>query len=99
MTLSELGAKHGIHPTVIEGWKRQAMEGLPGLFDAEEPAAKTVSEADVEKLPAKTGQLLVGRDFLAKASRSMIVERAGVGRTVSHQSVDRGAMPAAPPFP
>jgi transposase len=68
MTLSELGAKHGIHPTVIGGWKRRATEGLAGVFDAVEPAAKTVSEAEVEKLHAKIGQLLVERDFLAKAS-------------------------------
>jgi hypothetical protein len=32
-----------------------------------EPAAKTVSEAEVEKLHAKIGQSLVERDFLAKA--------------------------------
>ena len=68
MTLSGLGAKHGIAPTVIGGWKRQATAGLAGLFDAGEPAAKTVSAADVEKLHAKIGQLLVERDFLAKAS-------------------------------
>lgn len=68
MTLSELGAKHGIHPKVIGGWKKQAMEGLAGVFDAGEPAAKTVSEVEVEKLHAKIGQLLVERDFLAKAS-------------------------------
>ena len=68
MTLSELGAKHGIHPKVIGGWKRQAAEGLSGVFDAGAPSAKTVSEAEVEKLHAKIGQLLVERDFLAKAS-------------------------------
>ena len=44
------------------------MEGLAGVFDTSEPAAKTVSEAEVEKLHAKIGQLLVERDFLAKAS-------------------------------
>jgi transposase len=38
------------------------------VFDAGEPAGKTVSEAQVEKLRAKIGQLLVERDFLAKAS-------------------------------
>lgn len=68
MTHSELGAKHGIHPTVIGGWKWQATQGLAGLFNAGEPAAKRVSEADVQKLHAKIGQLLVERDFLAKAS-------------------------------
>jgi transposase len=44
------------------------MEGLAGLFDAGEPAAKVVGEAEIEKLHAKIGQLLVERDFLAKAS-------------------------------
>ncbi len=68
MTLSELGAKHGIPPTVIGGWKRQATAGLAGLFDAGEPAAKMVSAAEVETLHAKIGQWLVERDFLAQAA-------------------------------
>ena len=44
------------------------MEGLASLFDAGEPASKVVGEAEIEKLHAKIGQLLVERDFLAKAS-------------------------------
>lgn len=68
MTASQLGAKHGIHPKVIGGWKRQAMEGLASLFDVGVFAAKGVGEAEIEKLHAKIGQLLVERDFLAKAS-------------------------------
>jgi transposase len=68
LTLSELGAKHEIHPKVIGGWKKQALDDLSSVFAAGEPAAKTVSESDVEKLHAKIGQLLVERDFLAKAS-------------------------------
>ena len=57
MTTSQLAAKHGIHRTVIGGWKRQAIEGLTSLFDAGEPAAKVVGEAEIEKLHAKIGQL------------------------------------------
>jgi transposase len=46
------------------------MEGLTTVFadrSAAQEAAKS-SEAEVEKLHAKIGQLLVERDFLAKVS-------------------------------
>lgn len=75
ITLSEPGAKHGIHPAVIGGWKRRATEGLAGVFDAGEPAAKTVSKVEVEKLHAKIGSLLVERDFFSEGLRSMSVAR------------------------
>jgi transposase len=55
---------------MVGDWKKQAMEGLTAVFSdrsaAEEPVRS--SEADVEKLHAKIGQLLVERDFLATAS-------------------------------
>ena len=70
LTTAQLAAKHGIHQTMVSDWKRQAMEGLAAVFSgksaAEERAKAT--EADVEKLHAKIGQLVVERDFLAKAS-------------------------------
>jgi len=67
LTLSELAAKHGVPHTMIGEWKRQAMEGMASLFDGGERASKAETEAEVEKLHAKIGQLLVERDFLAKA--------------------------------
>jgi transposase len=54
LTVSQLATKHGVHQTLIGDWKRQALDGL--------------REEDVEKLHAKIGQLVVERDFLAKAS-------------------------------
>lgn len=68
LTLAELAAKHGIRHTMVGAWKRQAMEGMASLFDGGDQVAKTASDAEIEKLPAKIGQLLVERDFLAKAS-------------------------------
>ena len=38
-----------------------------GTFSGGGDAAKVVSESEVEKLHAKIGQLVVERDFLAKA--------------------------------
>ena len=66
-TLSELAAKHGVHPNLISQWKRQAIERMASLFGGGGTEAVKEKEAEVEKLHAKIGQLLVERDFLAKA--------------------------------
>jgi transposase len=68
LTLAELAAKHGVHPTMIAAWKRQAVSGMAATFSGESEAAKAASDAEVDRLHAKIGQLLVERDFLAKAS-------------------------------
>ncbi len=70
LTTAQLATKHGIHQTMVSEWKKQAVEGLTTVFSGRSDAqAKAKSaEAEVEKLHAKIGQLLVERDFLAKAS-------------------------------
>ncbi len=67
-TLAELAAKHGVHHTMIGAWKRQAMDGMASLFDGGDQAGKATSDAEIEKLHAKISQMLVGRDFVARAS-------------------------------
>lgn len=66
LTLAELAAKHGIHQTMIATWKRHAIEGMAATFSGKADARKA-SDAEVEKLHAKIGQLVVERDFLSKA--------------------------------
>ena len=66
-TLSELAAKHGVHANLISQWKRQAIEQMVSLFGGGGAEAVKEKEVEVEKLHAKIGQLLVERDFLAKA--------------------------------
>lgn len=68
MTVAELVAKHGVHQTVINTWKRQALDGMAGLFSGKTEAKAAEKEGEIEKLHAKIGQLVVERDFLAKAS-------------------------------
>jgi transposase-like protein len=36
-TMSELSAKHGVHPNMIAQWKRRVQEGLPGCSRARRP--------------------------------------------------------------
>jgi len=70
LTTAQLASKHGIHQTMVGEWKKQAGEGLTAVFSGRSEAEQTAksTEAEVEKLHAKIGQLLVERDFLAKAS-------------------------------
>lgn len=66
-TVAELAARHGIHPTMIATWKRQAIEGMASTFSGKADASKALSAVEVSKLHEKIGQLVVERDFLSKA--------------------------------
>ena len=70
LTAAQLATKHGIHQTMVGEWKKQAMEGLASVFSGKEAAQEGAksAEAEVEKLHAKIGRLVVERDFSAQAS-------------------------------
>jgi transposase len=68
LTIAQLVAKHGVHQTLINTWKRQAVEGMAAVFGDKAEAVEASREAEVEKLHAKIGQLVVERDFLRRAS-------------------------------
>jgi transposase len=67
LTTAQLATKHGVHQTMISEWKRQAVDGLSSVFSGKAEATEVTREGEVEKLHAKIGQLVVERDFLAKA--------------------------------
>ena len=67
LTTAQLATKHGVHQTMISEWKRQAVDGLSAVFSGKAEAKEVAREGEVEKLHAKIGQLVVERDFLAKA--------------------------------
>src|SRR5690606_27783516 len=62
-----VGSGDQLHPNQITQWKRQAIENLAKAFDDKAADAQVGREAEVTKLHAKIGQLVVERDFLAKA--------------------------------
>ena len=87
---------------MVGEWKKQAMEGLAAVFSDRSAAQETAksSEAEVEKLHAKIGQLLVERESSCvlpaatshPATRSVSTVSDGCGRS----SRDAGsAAPAA----
>ena len=66
-TMSELSAKHGVHPNMISQWKRRVQENLPELFSRKASSGEASREAEIKELHAKIGQLTVEKDFLSKA--------------------------------
>ncbi len=64
-TIVELVMKHGVHQTVIDTWKRQAIEGMSGVFSGKAEGQAAENEGEIEKLrgpdrPAAGGAGLMG---------------------------------------
>lgn len=66
-TVAELASRHGLHPTQVAAWKREAVEKLAQVFDDKNGVRDQNRDAELTKLHSKIGQLVVERDFLSKA--------------------------------
>ena len=68
--LTQIASEHGIHPTQLRDWKKQALQGLPDLFAEAREAARTeaVHEREQEELFAKIGRLTTQLAWLQKKS-------------------------------
>jgi transposase len=66
-TIAELASRYKIHPNMITKWKRVALATLKDGFTKGGLASSADREAEIQTLQAKIGELVVERDFLAKA--------------------------------
>ena len=66
--LAELATRHSVHPNQITIWTRHVAEDMAALFDGKVVEREQARDSEVRELRAKIGQLVVERDFLAKAS-------------------------------
>jgi len=64
--VQEIAAKYGVHPNQVSRWKKQAVDGLSGVFSDKAEKTERDQEATVRDLHAKIGELTVERDFLAR---------------------------------
>lgn len=66
-TLAQIAARHKLHPNQISQWKRQALDGLSGVFAGGKSSAPTSDmDAKIKELHAKIGELTVEKDFLSR---------------------------------
>ena len=66
-TVAELASRYQIHPNVIAKWKRMALDNLTDVFRRGRSVDSADREAEIRTLQAKIGELVVERDFLARA--------------------------------
>lgn len=66
MTAAEIAAKHGIHQTLVNEWKRQLLDGATGVFEKEGGRAEKDAAAVTDELYKQIGQLKVENDFLSR---------------------------------
>ena len=57
-TVQEIAAKRQLHPTQVSTWKRQAIEGVAGVFSDKVKKAEN-KDGEIKELHAKIGQLAV----------------------------------------
>jgi len=65
-TIQDLAAHYEVHPNQISQWKRQAVDGLDGVFDSKPGKRQRDTEGEIKELHAKIGQLTVEKDFLER---------------------------------
>jgi transposase len=65
-TIADLASRHGVHPTMINQWKKALVEGAPDIFERGRRKEPAVDETMVKELHAKIGELAVANDFLSR---------------------------------
>ena len=69
-TMAELGSRYGLHVSVIQRWKKEALMNLESGFREGGPKVQN-DEKIIKELHAKIGQLTVEKDFLETASQRL----------------------------
>jgi transposase len=65
-TVFELASRFGVHPTMINQWKRALLDGASGVFERGSRKVPVIDEDQVRNLHAKIGELAVANSFFER---------------------------------
>jgi transposase len=66
-TVPEIAAKHGVHHTLVNEWKRALTAGAPSVFERGGERSAKEAEGLTDELYKQIGQQKVQIDFLSRA--------------------------------
>lgn len=70
-TIAQLSSEYGVHPNLINQWKRRVMQELPEIFSKKRSKQKQDTEELVSELYRQIGQLKIEVDWLKKKSEQL----------------------------
>ena len=71
-SIQEIASKHKVHSNQVSKWKRQALDGLSGVFANGSDTTATDHESEVHDLHAKIGQLVADGIFWPEGWRASV---------------------------
>lgn len=69
-TINELASQHGVHPTLIHGWKKQLLSGAEAVFASGAKSTGPPEDKTVE-LYEQIGRLKVELDWVKKKAAAL----------------------------
>jgi putative transposase len=67
-TAHEIAREHGVHPTMVALWKKQALESMPEVFSKNGSGRGEVDEGLIARLYEQIGRQQTELDWLKKKS-------------------------------
>ena len=65
-TVNEIASEFGIHTSLVNRWKKEAIEALPLVFGKSQAKQAKATEIERDRLYQKVGKLQVELDWLKK---------------------------------